>query len=137
MTALRPLDERTLISGQIAPGDLPELQRHGVTMIVNNRPDDEEPGQPTSAALEAAAEAAGIDYRHIPISRGLGPAEVEEMQSAMSELGDGRMLAFCRSGMRSTLAWAVAKRAQGVAREELEERAHSAGFDLNAVGHLL
>jgi uncharacterized protein (TIGR01244 family) len=47
------------------------------------------------------------------------------------------MLAFCRSGMRSTLAWAVASRANGVPREELEERAHSAGFDLNAVAHLL
>jgi uncharacterized protein (TIGR01244 family) len=137
MTEFRPLDEKTVVAGQIAPSDFEEARRHGVTMVVNNRPDGEEPGQPTSAELEAAAEAAGLDYRHIPISRGLGPAQVEEMVSALSELGDGKMLAFCRSGMRSTLAWAVAKREQGIAREELEERAAGAGFSLAAVSHLL
>jgi uncharacterized protein (TIGR01244 family) len=113
------------------------LQRQGVTMIVNNRPDGEDPGQPTSAELEEAAEAAGLDYRHIPISRGLGPAQIEEMVSAMSELGDGKMLAFCRSGMRSALAWAIASRQEGVPRDELEEKAARAGFSLAAVSHLL
>lgn len=137
MIEARPLDDRTLVSGEISPADIAELRRHGVTMIVNNRPDDEETGQPASAELEAAAEAAGIDYRHIPISRGLGPAEIEEMVSAMTELGDGRMLAFCRSGMRSTLAWAMASRERGVPREELEARAGEAGFSLAAVSHLL
>jgi uncharacterized protein (TIGR01244 family) len=57
--------------------------------------------------------------------------------SALSELGDGKMLAFCRSGMRSTLAWAVACREQGVQREELEQKAEQAGFNLAAVDHLL
>lgn len=138
MTAFKPLDDRTMVSGQIGVDDLAEVQRQGITMIVNNRPDGEDPGQPTSAELEAAADAAGLDYRHIPISRGMGPAQVEEMLSAMTEVGeDGRMLAFCRSGMRSTLAWAVACREQGVPRDHLEERAHSAGFSLAAVSHLL
>ncbi len=137
MIDARPLGERTLVSGQIAPADMPELRRHGVTMIVNNRPDDEEPGQPSSAELEAAAEAAGIDYRHIPISRGIGPAEKEEMVSAMTEVGEGQMLAFCRSGMRSTLAWAIASRERGVPREQLDEQAAAAGFSLASVSHLL
>jgi uncharacterized protein (TIGR01244 family) len=137
MIEARPLDDKTLVSGQIELADLPELRRQGVTVIVNNRPDGEEPGQPSSAEMAAAAEAAGLDYRHIPISRGLGPAEVEEMVSAMTEVGDGRMLAYCRSGMRSTLAWAIASREQGVPREELEERAAKAGFNLGAVAHLL
>ncbi|WP_300973260.1 TIGR01244 family sulfur transferase [Sphingomonas sp. LHG3406-1] len=137
MNALRSLDDKVLVSGQIRPEDMEEARRHGVTMIVNNRPDDEEPGQPTSAEVEAAAEAAGIDYRHIPIARGMGPAQVEEMVSALSEVGDGKMLAFCRSGMRSTLAWAVACREQGVPREEVERRAGAAGFSLAAVDHLL
>ena len=137
MTEFKPLDEQTLVAGQIHAADLKEARRHGVTMIVNNRPDGEEPGQPTSAELEAAAEAAGLDYRYIPIVRGMGPAQVEEMASARSELGDGKMLAFCRSGMRSTLAWAVACREAGVSREELEQKAAGAGFSLTAVDHLL
>jgi uncharacterized protein (TIGR01244 family) len=137
MTEFKSLDEQTLVSGQISVADLEEARRHGVTMVINNRPDDEDPDQPTSAEIEAAAEAAGLDYRHIPIGRGMGPAQIEEMVSARSELGDGKMLAYCRSGMRSTLAWAVACREQGVPRQELEEKAYGAGFSLAAVDHLL
>ncbi len=123
MTEFKSLDEQTLVSGQINAADLEEARRHGVTMVVNNRPDGEDDGQPTSEEIEAAAVAAGLDYRHIPIARGMGPAQIEEMASARSELGDGKMLAYCRSGMRSTLAWAVACREAGVPREELEEKA--------------
>ena len=137
MTEFKTLDDQTLVAGQIHAEDLTEAKRHGVTMIVNNRPDGEDESQPTSAEIQAAAEAAGLDYRHIPIVRGMGPAQVEEMASARSELGDGKMLAFCRSGMRSTLAWAVACREAGVSREELEEKAAKAGFSLQAVDHLL
>ena len=138
MTAFKQLDEKTLVAGQIHPEDLEEARRLGVTTVINNRPDDEDPGQPASRDLEEAAVAAGLDYRHIPIARGLGPAQIEEMHSAMSEVGEGgKMLVFCRSGMRSTLAWAVACRENGVPREELERKAAEAGYSLNAVDHLL
>jgi uncharacterized protein (TIGR01244 family) len=137
MTEFKPLDDRVMVAGQIEIADLADARRQGVTMVVNNRPDGEDPGQPTSAEIEAAAEAAGIDYRHIPIARGMGPAQIEEMVSALTELGDGRMLAYCRSGMRSCLAWAVASREQGQSREEVERKAQGAGFSLNAVDHLL
>ena len=66
---LRQLDDKTLVSGQIAPGDVPKLRDQGVTMIVNHRPDCEEPGQPLGADIKAAAEQAGIAYRHDPIAR--------------------------------------------------------------------
>ena len=55
----------------------------------------------------------------------------------MRECGDGKLLAFCRSGTRSTLAWAVARAREGVPREELEAGAAKAGVDLNPVAHLL
>ncbi len=72
-------------------------------MVVNNRPDGEEPGQPLAADIEAAAEAAGISYRHVPIIRGIGPADVAAMRDALRAAGDGQTLAFCRSGNRSAL----------------------------------
>ena len=131
------LDERTLVAGQIAPEDIAALESEGVTMIVNNRPDGEDVGQPTSAEIEAAAREAGIAYRHVPIRRGIGPADVECMQEAIRECGDGKMLAFCRSGYRSALAWAVARAEDGVPREELERCADGAGIDLGPVSHLL
>ena len=133
---LRKLDDKTLIGGQIEPADVPELKQLGVTMIVNNRADGEEPGQPLASEIEEAAEKAGVGYRFVPIIRGIGPSDVEAMQEAM-DATDGKMLAFCRSGNRSALAWAVARSEQGASVEELEEAAASAGIDLSPVAHLL
>jgi uncharacterized protein (TIGR01244 family) len=133
----RQLDEKTLVAGQIAPDQLGEVKALGVTIVVNNRPDNEDPGQPTSDEIERAAIEAGLDYRHVPIARGMGPADIEAMRDAMASTGAGKLLAYCRSGMRSTLAWAVACREDGVPREELERRAAEAGFSLAAVSHLL
>jgi uncharacterized protein (TIGR01244 family) len=134
---IRRLDDRTLVSGQIAPEAVAGLAGQGITMLVNNRPDGEEAGQPMAADLEAAAEQAGIAYRHVPIIRGIGPADVEAMQEAIGAAGDGQVLAFCRSGMRSALASALAQRGQGVSREEVEQRLAAAGFDSGPISHLL
>ena len=134
---LRQLDDRTLVSGQITPDDVAELRGHGVTMIVNNRPDGEDPGQPRGAEIEAAAKQAGIEYRHVPIVRGIGPADVDEIQRAIRDCGDGKLLLYCRQGHRSALAWAVARAEDGVPREELDRLATEAGVDLSSVDHLL
>jgi len=134
----RQLDDKTLVARrQITPDDIPAMKELGVTMLVNNRPDGEDVGQPASDEIEAAAKQSGIEYRHIPIARGLGPSDIEEMREAMHQVGEGKLLAFCRSGYRSTLAWAVAKSEDGVPREELNRRASEAGFDLGPVAHLL
>ena len=133
----RQLDDKTLVDGQIAPADVAALKTLGVTMIVNNRPDGEDVGQPTSDEIEAAATAAGIEYRHVPIARGMGPSDVEAMRDALHAAGEGKIFAYCRSGNRSTLAWAVAKNEDGVPREELERCAEGAGFTLGPIAHLL
>lgn len=133
----RQLDEYTLVAGQIAPGDVPALKELGVTMIVNNRPDYEDAGQPEGEDIEAAAKAAGIEYRHVPIARGLGPSDIEAMREAMHAVGEGKLFAFCRSGNRSALAWAVARSEDGVSRAELDRMANEAGFDLGPVAHLI
>ena len=134
---VRQLDDRVLVSGQILPGEVADLRRHGVTMIVNNRPDGEDPGQPLAADIEQAARSAGIDYCFLPIRRGPGPSEVEEMQEAIARVGDGRLLAFCRSGTRSTFAWALARRDEGMDVAEIERKAAEAGVSLGPILHLL
>ena len=136
-TMHRQLDEKTLVSGQISPEDVPALKELGVTLIVNNRPDNEDAGQPESDDIEAAAQAAGIGYRHVPIARGLGPSDIEAMREAMHAVGEGKLFAFCRSGNRSTLAWAVARSEDGATRDELDQCVSQAGFDLGPVSHLL
>ena len=131
------LDDQTLIDGQISPVDIAALKAEGVTMIINNRPDGEDAGQPTSAEIEAAARAAGLDYRHVPIARGMGPTDVEAMRSAIHAAGAGKLFAYCRTGNRSALAWAVAKSEDGMPREVLEKCVADAGFNLGPVSHLL
>lgn len=133
---MRQLDEKVLVSGQLRPSDVEALARQGITMLVNNRPDGEEPGQPLGFHIEEAAQAAGIEYRFIPIIRGIGPADAEAMQDAISAC-NGKLLAFCRSGTRSSLAWALAKSEEGMPREEIERRLASVGVDATPIAHLL
>lgn len=98
-----------------------------MTLIVNNRPDGEEPDQPLSAEIEAAARSAGLAYRHVPVAAGFPPAAVEAMRAALDE---GPILAFCRSGTRSTCLWALARAASGADPATLLAQAAAAGYDL-------
>lgn len=132
----RQLDENTLVAGQIAAADIAEAKALGVTSIVNNRPDGEEPGQPDGAEIEAAARAAGLDYHHIPVAGGFAPDQVEEMAAALDR-AEGRILAFCRSGTRSTFLWALARKARSGDGAEIMRRAAEAGHDLTPLGGLL
>ena len=134
---IRQLDDKTLVAGQLTPDQVADLKDQGVTMLVNNRPDNEDAGQPLSADMEAAARAAGLEYRHIPIRYGIGPSVVEAMRDAIRATGDGKLLAYCRAGNRSTLAWAVARAEDGADPEELKQCAEAAGFSLGPVAHLL
>jgi len=133
---MRELDDKVLVSEQIRPDEVAALRAEGVTLIVNNRPDGEEPGQPLGVVIEEAAIAAGIDYRSVPIIRGIGPADAEAMRDAIVA-SEGKVLAFCRSGTRSALAWALARSDEGMAREEIEERLIAAGVDPTPIAHLL
>ena len=134
---IRQLDDRTLVSGQIAPHEVAGLAQQGVTLIVNNRPDGEEEGQPFASEIEEAAAQAGIGYRFVPILRGIGPADVEEMQKALRDSEGGKLLAFCRSGTRSAFACALAHREEGASADEIQQRLTNAGFDPAPIAHLL
>jgi len=123
------LDSNTFVSGQISPADVAEAAEQGITLIVNNRPDGERPGQPLGSEIEAAAQAAGIAYRHIPVSQGFTPEQVQEMAEAMAS-SQGSVLAFCASGTRSTYLWALARSSEGADGEELIRQAAEAGYDL-------
>ncbi|MDP8912878.1 MAG: TIGR01244 family sulfur transferase [Pseudomonadota bacterium] len=133
---LRRIDERVLVAGQIRRDDMEALKAGGIGMIVNNRPDDEEAGQPSSAEMEAAARAAGIDYRYIPVASGFSANQVEAMSEALRD-AEGQILAFCRSGTRSTYLWALARARHGDPAEELMQKAAAAGYDLGPIEALL
>jgi uncharacterized protein (TIGR01244 family) len=124
----RRLDEQVMVAGQIGPEDVAAAAAQGITAIVNNRPDGEEPGQPSGAEIEAAARAAGLAYHHIPVSGAITPEAVARMTTVLE--GGDSVLAFCRSGTRSTWLWALAEASRGVDGETLILRASEAGYDL-------
>lgn len=128
---MRRLDQTTFVSvRQLTVGDVDEAAAAGIRLIVNNRPDGEEPGQPSSAQIEAATRAAGLDYRHIPIAAGFPPERVEAMARALEQ---GPVLAFCRSGTRSTYLWALARAERGAPAAESVAAAAAAGYDLGPI----
>ncbi|MBV9929487.1 MAG: TIGR01244 family phosphatase [Alphaproteobacteria bacterium] len=131
---MRKLDETTWVAGQIRPEDVPEIAARGIRTIVNNRPNDEEPGQPRAGEIEAAARAAGLGYRWIPVAHGLRPEQIEDMAEALEA---GPALIFCRSGTRSAYLWALARSRRGTGGDTLLRQAADAGYDLTSIRRLL
>jgi uncharacterized protein (TIGR01244 family) len=133
MAEFRKVTDDFTVAPQIAPGDLAEAAAMGFTLVINNRPDGEAPGQPTSAEMQAAATAAGLDYVHIPVVGGPGPAQVEAVREAV-DAAKGPVLAFCRSGTRSIVTWSLGQAMSGARpRDELIGLGAAAGYDLSAV----
>ena len=131
MTEFRHVTDQISVAPQIALEDLRRAAELGFKLVINNRPDGEEPGQPTGAEVEAAARAAGLDYVHIPVRGGPTPDQVEANYRAV-EAADGPVLAFCRSGTRSIVTWSLGQfQADERSREELIELGAQAGYDLS------
>lgn len=133
MSDFRALSETVLASPQIAPDDLAAAKAEGVTLVVNNRPDGEAEDQTPGTEIEAAARAAGLDYVAIPIGgSGFGEPQVQAMADALAE-ANGKVLAYCRSGTRSTLLWSLAQAQAGRDPEEIAAAAAAAGYDVTPV----
>lgn len=133
MSDFRRVTDSLSVSPQITEADIGRAAAEGFVLVINNRPDGEDPSQPTSAAIEAAARAAGLDYAHIPVRGGPGPEQVEAVQRAVSAAG-GPVLAFCRSGTRSIVTWSIGQALCGASdRETLVRQGAEAGYDLSGV----
>jgi uncharacterized protein (TIGR01244 family) len=132
MADIRKVTDDFAVAPQIRPEDLPEAAAQGFRLLINNRPDAEAPDQPTSAAMAEAARAAGLDYLHVPIVGGPQLGQVEAVYDAVEAAG-GPVLAFCRSGTRSIVTWAIGQARHGRPRDELVRLARAAGYDLSSV----
>ncbi|MFZ5670564.1 MAG: TIGR01244 family sulfur transferase [Pseudomonadota bacterium] len=131
MTDFRRVTETFAVSPQIEPRDMAAAAAAGFRLVINNRPDGEVPDQPTSAQMEAAARAAGMDYVHIPVVGSPTPAQVEANRAAV-EAAAGPVLAFCRSGTRSIVTWSIGQAESGArGRGELKRLGREAGYDLS------
>ena len=130
--SLRRINDSIAVAPQIDPADLAAIKAAGYVAIVNNRPDDEEPGQPSGDAIRAAAEAAGLRYTAIPVTQGFGHPQLDAMAQALVA-AEGPLLAYCRSGTRSCNLWALAAAKAGRNPQVLVEQAARAGYDLSGL----
>jgi uncharacterized protein (TIGR01244 family) len=133
----RSVTNDLMVSPQIGLDAVAEAKALGVTLIINNRPEGESEDQVPGADIEAAAHAAGLEYVAIPITHsGFSQPQVEAMVAALQG-ADGKVLAYCRSGTRSTLLWALAESAQGGDPDSLTNLASKAGYDVSPVRPLM
>lgn len=130
----KKLDDTISASEQITVEDVKKAAAEGYGLIVNNRPEDESHDQTPGEAIEAAAREAGLDYIAIPIGRtGFSAPQIAMMQRAMADAGGKRILAYCRSGTRSTLLWALAEAQRGRSPDEIAAAAAGAGYDVSVI----
>lgn len=133
MADIRTINESISVAPQITPDDIAALKAAGFVAIVNNRPDEEEHGQPDGDAIRAAAEAAGLSYAAIPVTHaGFSHPQIDAMTQVLVA-ADGPVLAYCRSGTRSCNLWALAAAKAGRNPELLVEQARAAGYDLSGM----
>lgn len=133
----RKLTDTIFVAPQIDTDAIAAAKEMGVTLVINNRPEDESADQTPGPDIEAAAVAAGIDYVAIPVTHaGFAEWQVAAMADALDK-ADGKILAYCRSGTRSTLLWALARASRGEHPAVLTEQAADAGYDLSPVAAMM
>lgn len=126
---LRPLDDTTSVAPMLEPGDMALLAATGVTTIICNRPDSEvEPGH-RAADMQAAAEKAGMAFVYNPVTMPAVTVEAVEEQADALEAAGGGVVAYCRSGTRSAILWALAM-AGRMPVDDILARTEAAGYPL-------
>lgn len=109
----RQIAEDYSVSGQIEPQDIADVKAAGFKSVICNRPDGEQPGQPSADSVRAEAQAAGLAFRYIPVISGQMTAQnVADQAAALDEL-EGPVFAYCRSGARCTNLYAAIRQAEG------------------------
>ncbi|MFY0648053.1 MAG: TIGR01244 family sulfur transferase [Sulfitobacter geojensis] len=126
---IRQLTPRYFVSPQIAADDMAALAEAGITRILCNRPDAEVPPSHSAAAIRAAAEAAGLSFSEQPLThQTMVPDVIANNRALGVETGDV-VLAYCASGTRSTIAWALGQ-AGDMDADEIVQTAQAGGYDL-------
>jgi sulfide:quinone oxidoreductase len=124
---VKALSPNVSVSSQISVEEAAAARQDGFRSIIGNRPDGEEPDQPGWAEIEAAARAAGLSTRHIPVAGNIDEASVAEFAQALETMPKP-VLAYCRSGRRSAILWALSNNGSLTAEERIRT-GKRAGFD--------
>ena len=129
---IRKIDENISVAPQIALEDIADIAKLGFKTLVANRPDQEEPGQPSMADIEAEAKANGLNWVYMPVESGNITDEDVDNFAPMIRDAEKPVFAFCRSGTRCTILWALSA-AREHQPEELLPKAQNAGYDISGL----
>ena len=131
------IEQDFAVASQVTTGDISDIAKEGVKTLINNRPDDEEPGQLASADARAQAEKLGLQYVYLPVQTGtITAADVGAFARALKS-SPKPILAHCRSGTRCYLLWAATQAAEGKDVNQLVMRAAGDGYDIRVLPDLL
>jgi uncharacterized protein (TIGR01244 family) len=120
------------VSPQISIEDCATARARGFAAIICNRPDGEDAGQPSAAAMASAAAAAGLRFTNIPVdASGIDTDHITAMAAALAE--GGPVLAYCRSGTRSTNLWALAEASRGGDPDAIVAAAAGGGYNVSGM----
>ena len=105
---LNQLSDRVFVCGQVQPDDMSVLAAQGFGTVICNRPDGEDFNQPTAQAVQKSVEEAGMAFFFVPFNPAQpDPEMVPKFADAINRAGEGKILAYCRSGNRSSRLWAA------------------------------
>ncbi len=128
----RHLTSDMAVSAQISIDDVPEIAKLGFKAIINNRPDDETDNQPSSKQLAEAAHKEGIEYHHQPVKSGnITDQDVDTFGRLLDQIEEP-VFAFCRTGTRSSVLWALSQVGL-LDTDEILSRCQQAGYDLSII----
>lgn len=127
---IRPLTPDFAVSPQIDPEDLPAIAAAGYRRIINNRPCSEIPPSHQNEAMKAAADAAGVDFVTLPVTHTTMTLDTVRAQRAAIDTSPGPVLAYCASGTRSTIVWALGQAGDREA-DDIVKIAAEHGYDLS------
>ncbi|GHA01927.1 hypothetical protein GCM10008090_08930 [Arenicella chitinivorans] len=136
---MKHLHQNIHVGGQITAQDFDALAQAGIKVIINNRPDGEEPGQLSHADATKLAEERGMEYHYLPMANGqpLPESTVHDFKEVLDATTDPIFI-HCRSGMRSTVIWALGQIPAGsITVDEAISKAKDAGIPLDNVRAML
>lgn len=133
MSDFRPLTDHYSVAPQIDLEDVAAAKAAGFALVVNNRPDGEDSAAPQGDAIARACAAEGLAYAAIPIGHaGFSHAQLDALDTLLRD-ATGPVLAYCRSGTRSTHLWALTRARAGDDVDAICAAAARAGYDLAAL----
>jgi uncharacterized protein (TIGR01244 family) len=137
-TLVKQLDADFFVGPQLVPEHMPLIAEKGVKVVINNRPDGEQSGQPSAETMRQAAEAAGLAFYSLPVTGPTLNADTIKQTKKILDKGQGPVLAYCASGMRCSLVWALVQICEeGAASEEVYAHIEAQGYDLTNARPLL